>query len=65
MILGGGGKLKLGGGNPPFPRVLYETLIQLRPLGCVTIPRVRMSIAGGSTPDSIDAERGKWSHMKI
>jgi len=25
MILGGG-KLKLGGGNPPFPRVLYETL---------------------------------------
>jgi len=24
--LGGGGKLKLGWGNPPFPRVLYETL---------------------------------------
>ena len=23
----GGGKLKLGGGNPPFPRVLYETLL--------------------------------------
>jgi len=23
---GWGGKLKLGAGNPPFPRVLYETL---------------------------------------
>jgi len=30
MILGGGEKLKLGGGNPPFPRVLYETLIILQ-----------------------------------
>ena len=26
MILGGGPKLG-GGGNPPFPRVLYETLL--------------------------------------
>ena len=30
MILGGG-KLKLGGGNPPFPRVLYETLHMYMP----------------------------------
>jgi len=29
MILGGE-KLKLGGGNPPFPRVLYETLSPTR-----------------------------------
>ena len=34
MILGGG-KLKLRGGNPPFPRVLYETLAGLCVCVCV------------------------------